>query len=304
MAKAGVLIAGSIAFDDIKTHRARAKGVLGGAASYASIAASYFTLSKPIAAVGTDFGAAHIAPFKKRGVDLSALEVKKGRTFTWAARYDKDFKTAATLSTHLNVFKDFMPVLKPRDRRADAVFLANISPALQTSVLDQMSPRPRLVACDTMDLWIKHNRAELMKLIKRVDVLFVNEAEVRQLTGIYNLIKAGRAALEYGPRAVIIKLGPNGAMLATKNALCQMPPFLVEEPVDTTGAGDSFGGGFIGVLAGVKDWADIKNLKRGVAVGTVMASFAIESFSITRLAGLGKKEIDARIARYAAGLRI
>jgi sugar/nucleoside kinase (ribokinase family) len=155
-----------------------------------------------------------------------------------------------------------------------------------------------------MNLWIKHNRAQLIKLIKRVDVLFVNEAEVRQLTGIYNLIKAGRAALGYGPRVVIIKLGPNGAMLVTKTALCQMPPFLVEEPVDTTGAGDSFGGGFTGFLAGVRNWADIKNLKRGVAAGTVMASFAIESFSITRLAGLSKKEIDSRMSRYVAGLKI
>ena len=304
MAEAKVLIAGSIAFDDITTHRARAKGVLGGAASYASIAASYFALPKPVAIAGTDFGARHIAPFKKCGVDLSALEIKKGRTFTWAAKYDKDFKTAKTLSTHLNVFEGFTPVLKPQDRRPDAVFLANISPALQTSVLNQLSPRTRLVACDTMNLWIKHNRTELMKLIKRVDVLFVNEAEVRQLTGIYNLIKAGRAALGLGPRAVIIKLGPNGAMLVTKTALCQMPPFLVEEPVDTTGAGDSFGGGFVGFLAGVKNWADIKNLKRGVAAGTVIASFSIESFSITRLAGLGKKEIDTRIAQYAAGLKL
>ncbi|MDR1124285.1 MAG: PfkB family carbohydrate kinase [Elusimicrobiota bacterium] len=303
MAKAGVLIAGSIAFDDIKTHRASAKGVLGGAASYASIAASYFARPKPVAVVGTDFRAKHIAPFKKCGVDLSAFEIKKGRTFTWAASYDKDFKTATTLSTHLNVFENYTPVLKPQDRRTDAVFLANISPALQMTVLDQLSPRPRLVACDTMNLWIKHNRAELMKLIKRVDVLFVNETEVRRLTGIYNLIKAGRAALGYGPRAVIIKLGPNGAMLATKTALCQMPPFLVEEPVDTTGAGDSFGGGFTGFLAGVKNWADIKNLKRGVAAGTVMASFAIESFSITRLAGLSKKEITARMAQYSAGLK-
>lgn len=299
-----MLIAGSIAFDDIKTQRARAKGVIGGSASYAGIAASYFALPKPVAVVGTDFCAKHIAPFKKRGVDLSALEVKKGRTFTWTASYDKDFKTARTLATHLNVFENFMPVLKARDRRADAVFLANISPALQTAVLDQLSPRPRLVACDTMNLWIERNRAELMKLIKRVDVLFVNEAEVRQLTGNYNLIKAGRAALKYGPRIVIIKLGPNGSMLVTKTELCQMPPFLVEEPLDTTGAGDSFGGGFVGFLAGVRNWADIKNLKRGVAAGTVMASFAIESFSITRLAGLSKKEINSRISQYAAGLRI
>ncbi len=298
MAKKGkVLIVGSIAFDSIKTYRSSVKNAIGGSASYATIAASYFSKPKVVAVVGTDFTKKHFSPFKQNGVDLTSLEVKDGKTFTWEASYDKDFKNATTLSTKLNVFADFNPVLKKEDKEIQTLFLGNISPSLQLSVLRQVG-KPRLAACDTMNLWIQTAKKDLMALLKSMDILFVNEAEARQLTGIHNLIKAGKEILKYGPRFAVIKLGPNGALLVSREILCQVPPVLIEEPLDTTGAGDTFGGGFMGYLSSVKDWDNIKHIKKAMAVGTVMASFAIESFSIKKLACLGPQDIDKRLRAY------
>ncbi len=303
MTKNNVLIVGSVAFDNIKTHKTEVKNVTGGAASYSSIAASYFCTPKVVAVVGKDFTKKHMAPFIKHGVDLSLLEVKEGKTFAWGGVYDADFKNAVTSFTDLNVFETFNPVIPTEHQKTDALFLANIAPELQLSVLKQTKPS-KFVTCDTMNYWINNNKPALLKLLKHIDILFVNEAESRQLTGIYNLIKAGRAILKAGPKVVVIKLGPNGALLVTKDALCQVPPYLVEDITDTTGAGDSFGGGFTGYLCSVKDWADIKNIKRAMAVGTVMASFAIESFSINKLASLTKKDIDERLKHYIASTKI
>ncbi len=297
MNKGKVLIVGSMAFDNIKTFRSSVKNVLGGSASYSSIAASFFAKPKVIAVVGSDFTKKHIKPFHDRGVDTSSIEVKEGKTFTWAASYDKDFKHATTLSTELNVFADFAPVLKKEDTAPQALFLANISPNLQLDVLKQVK-KPRLVACDTMNLWIENNKTQLVKLLKSMDIIFVNEAESRQLTGIYNLIKAGKAILKMGPKIVVIKLGPNGALLVTKDALFQVPPFLVEDPIDTTGAGDTFGGGFVGYLASVKNWNNIKQIKKALAYGTVLASFAIESFSIKKLAQVTPEDLKKRLKLY------
>ena len=245
MPKNKVLIVGSIAFDTIKTHKASAKNVLGGSAAYSSIASSYFADTKMVAIVGKDFTKKHIDIFKKRKINLDSLEIKEGKTFTWSATYDKDFKNAKTLSTELNVFSDFCPRIKEQDKNTEVVFLANIAPSLQLDVLKQLK-EPRLIACDTMNLWIDKNKTELLKLLKKVHILFVNEAEARQLTGSYNLIEAGRKILKMGPKISVIKLGPHGALLVSKDCLCQIPPYLVEYPKDTTGAGDSFGGGFVG----------------------------------------------------------
>ena len=300
--KSKVIIVGSMAFDNIKTHKSSVKNVLGGSASYSSIAASFFAKPKVIAVVGSDFTKKHIKPFRDRGVDTSGIEVRDGKTFTWAAEYDKDFKNATTICTALNVFADFAPALKPADTQPDALFLANISPKLQLDVLKQVK-KPRLIACDTMNLWIKNNKAQLLKLLKSIDIVFVNEAESRQLTGIYNLIKAGKAILKMGPKVVVIKLGPNGALLLTKDAMFQVPPFLIEEPVDTTGAGDSFGGGFVGYLASVKNWNNIKHIKKALAYGTVLASFAIESFSIKKLARVSPRDIEKRFEIYTKSCR-
>lgn len=303
MAKNKVLIVGSIAFDSIKTHKASAKNVLGGSASYSSIASSFFAPTKLVATVGKDFTQKHIAIFKKRGVDLESLEIKEGKTFTWSASYDKDFKNATTLSTKLNVFSDFYPKIQPQDIDTEVVFLANIAPSLQLEVLKQLK-KPRLIACDTMNLWIHNNKPELLKLLKKVHILFVNEAEARQLSGSYNLIEAGRKILKMGPQIAVIKLGPNGALLVSKDCLCQIPPYLVEYPKDTTGAGDSFGGGFVGYLASVKNWQDLKHIKRALAMGSVVASFAIESFSVSKLASVNREIINKRLKEYLNASKI
>ena len=297
-----ILIVGSVAFDSIENACGKAERVLGGAASYASISASYFTQAAVVAVVGTDFTREDRAPFVKRKVNLAGLEVKEGKTFHWGGSYDKDFNTAVTKFTELNVFKDFNPVLSEAQKKAGVVFLANIDPVLQLSVLKQVK-KPRLVACDTMNYWISSKKKELLKVIKQIDILFLNETEARQLTGIYNLIKAGKSLLKQGVKYVIIKLGSNGSMLVSKKGIAQLPPYLLEQVHDTTGAGDTFGGGFTGYLASLPRWDNLLAIKRAMMIGNVMASFTIESFSVKRLAGLTQKDIDKRLKEYTSMLK-
>lgn len=296
-----VLVVGSVAFDTIDNANGSVKRVLGGAASYASICASYFAQPSVVAVVGTDFTENDRAAFIKRGVDLSGLQVKEGKTFHWGGSYDKDFNTAVTKFTDLNVFQNFNPVLTPQHQQAKAVFLANIDPDLQLSVLKQVK-KPRLVACDTMNYWITSKKEALLKVIKRIDILFLNETEARQLTGEYNLIKAGKLLLGKGVKYVIIKLGSNGSMLVSKKGIAQLPPYILEHVHDTTGAGDTFGGGFTGYLASVKNWDTLTSIKRAMMIGNVMASFTIESFSVTRLAGLTRRDINKRLKEYTTML--
>lgn len=296
-----VLVVGSVAFDTIENANGHVKRVLGGAASYASVCASYFAQPSVVAVVGTDFTDADRAPFVKRGVDLSGLEVKDGKTFHWGGSYDKDFNTAITKFTDLNVFKDFNPVLSAEQKNAKAVFLANIDPELQLSVLKQVK-KPRLVACDTMNYWISSKKEALLEVVKRIDIFFLNETEARQLTGEYNLIKAGRALLAKGVKYVIIKLGSNGSMLVSKKGIAQLPPYILEHVHDTTGAGDTFGGGFTGYLASQKNWNTLQSIKRAMMIGNVMASFTIESFSVDRLANLTRRDIKKRLNEYTSML--
>lgn len=296
-----VLVVGSVAFDTIDNANGSVKRVLGGAASYASICASYFAQPSIVAVVGTDFTDEDRAPFIKRGVDLSGLQVKEGKTFHWGGSYDKDFNTAITKFTDLNVFQNFNPVLTPQQQNAKAVFLANIDPELQLSVLKQVK-KPRLVACDTMNYWISSKKDTLLKVIKKMDILFLNETEARQLTGEYNLITAGKMLLAKGVKYVIIKLGSNGSMLVSKKGIAQLPPYILEHVHDTTGAGDTFGGGFTGYLASLKTWDTLKSIKRAMMIGNVMASFTIESFSVERLAGLTRRDINKRLKEYTGML--
>ena len=296
-----MLVVGSVAFDTIDNANGSVKRVLGGAASYASICASYFVQPSIVAVVGTDFTEKDCAPFIKRGIDLSGLEMKEGKTFHWGGSYDKDFNTAVTKFTDLNVFQDFNPVLSLQQQQAKAVFLANIDPELQLSVLKQVK-HPHLVACDTMNYWIASKKEALLKVIKRVDILFLNETEARQLTGEYNLIQAGKMLLGKGVKYVIIKLGSNGSMLVSKKGIAQLPPYILEHVHDTTGAGDTFGGGFTGYLASLKTWDTLKSIKRAMMIGNVMASFTIESFSVDRLAGLTQRDINKRLKEYTAML--
>ena len=296
-----VLVVGSVAFDSIDNANGSVKRVLGGAASYASICASYFAQPSIVAVVGTDFTEEDRAPFIKRGVDLSGLEVKKGKTFHWGGSYDKDFNTAITKFTDLNVFQDFNPTLSAEQKNAKAVFLANIDPELQLSVLKQVK-KPRLVACDTMNYWISSKKDALMEVVKKIDIFFLNETEARLLTGEYNLIKAGRMLLNKGVKYVIIKLGSNGSMLVSKKGIAQQPPYIMEHVHDTTGAGDTFGGGFTGYLASQKNWNTLQSIKRAMMIGNVMASFTIESFSVNRLAGLTQRDIKKRLKEYTGML--
>ena len=296
-----VLVVGSVAFDSVDNANGSVRRVLGGAASYASLCASYFAQPSVVAVVGTDFTEADRAPFIKRGVDLSGLEVKEGKTFHWGGCYDKDFNTAVTKFTELNVFQNFNPVLSLQQQQAKAVFLANIDPDLQLAVLRQVK-KPRLLACDTMNYWISSKKDSLLKVIKQMDILFLNETEARQLTGEYNLIRAGKQLLSKGVRYVIIKLGSNGSMLVSRKGIAQLPPYILEHVYDTTGAGDTFGGGFTGYLASLKNWDTLKSIKRAMMIGNVMASFTIESFSVNRLAGLTRRDINKRLKEYTTML--
>ena len=297
-----MLLVGSVAFDTIENANGSVQRVLGGAASYASICASYFANPAVVAVVGTDFSAQDRAPFVKRGVNLDGLEVKEGKTFHWGGSYDKDFNTAVTRFTDLNVFQNFNPVLNEQQRHAKAVFLANIDPEIQLSVLNQVQ-QPSLVACDTMNYWISSKKEALLEVVKRIDVFFLNESEARQLTGEYNLIKAGRILLDQGVKYVVIKLGSNGAMLVSQKGIAQLPPYILEHVHDTTGAGDTFGGGFTGYLASLKNWNNLDAIKRAMMIGNVMASFTIESFSVDRLANLTQRDIDTRLKEYTSMLR-
>lgn len=297
-----VLVVGSVAFDTVENAHGRAERVLGGAASYSSISASYFAQPSVVAVVGTDFTPAYRAPFKKCGVDISGLQVKEGKTFHWGGSYDKDLKNAVTRFTDLNVFEDFKPVLNDEQKNAKAVFLANIDPELQLAVLKQVK-KPKLVACDTMNYWITSKREAILKVLKQTDLFFLNEAEARQLTGEYNLITAGKKILKLGAQHVIIKLGPNGSMLVSKLGIVQFPPYILEKVYDTTGAGDTFGGGATGYLASLRKWDTLSAIKRAMMIGNVMASFTIESFSVKRLASIKKGEIEKRLKEYTSMLR-
>ena len=296
------MVVGSVAFDTIENANGSVQRVLGGAASYASVCASYFAKPAVVAVVGTDFTPEDRAPFIRRKVNLDGLQVKEGKTFHWGGSYDKDFNTAVTRFTDLNVFQNFNPVLNEEQKNAKAVFLANIDPELQLSVLNQVK-HPQIVACDTMNYWISSKKDALMEVVKRIDIFFLNESEARQLTGEYNLIKAGRILLEKGVKYVVIKLGSNGAMLVSKKGMAQLPPYILEHVHDTTGAGDTFGGGFTGYLASLEEWNNLDAIKRAMMIGNVMASFTIESFSVDRLANLTQKDIDQRLQEYTSMLR-
>lgn len=297
-----ILVVGSVAFDTVENAHGRAERVLGGAASYSSISASYFARPSVVAVVGTDFAPSYRAPFKKCGVDLSGLQVKEGKTFHWGGSYDKDLKNAVTKFTDLNVFQNFNPQLSEEQKNAKAVFLANIDPELQLSVLKQVK-KPSLVACDTMNYWITSKKAALLKVLKKTDLFFLNEAEARQLTDEYNLITAGKKILKLGAKHVIIKLGPNGSMLVSKLGIVQFPPYILEKVYDTTGAGDTFGGGATGYLASLKKWDTLLAIKRAMMIGNVMASFTIESFSVKRLAAIKPGEIEKRLKEYTSMLK-
>ncbi len=287
-----ILVVGSVALDSIKTPFGVVDDVLGGSACYFSTAASFFTDVNLVAVIGDDFPQQHIDFLQSRNIDLTGLQKSQGETFRWKGRYDYDLSEAHTLETHLNVFESFQPVLPENYRDADYVFLANIDPELQLEVLQQIK-KPKLVACDTMNFWIEGKRAELIKTLSKVDILVINEAEVRQLAEEPNLLKAAAIVRGFGPEILVVKQGEYGVLMFGEGSTFSAPAYPLEEVFDPTGAGDTFAGGFIGYLAATGNLGE-QNLRKATVFGTVMASFTVEKFSLDRLRDIQYSEISDR----------
>ncbi len=289
-----LLVVGSVALDSLETPFGRREDVLGGSASYFSACASFFGATRLVAVVGEDFPEEHVRFLAGRGVDLAGLSRLPGRTFRWRGRYEFDLNTAHTLDTQLNVFARFQPELPAHFRGSEYVFLGNIDPDLQRAVLDQVQ-RPRFVGCDTMNYWITSKRESLLRTLERVDMLFVNDAEARQLAGEHNVVKAARAILSFGPRAVVVKRGEYGALYFSGEEVFAASAVPLPAVFDPTGAGDSFAGGFMGYLARAGRHDD-GTMRRAIVLGGVLASFTVEQFSLDRLRTLTPDEIRARYA--------
>jgi len=291
-----LLVVGTLAYDTIETPAGRVEEVLGGAATYFSVAASFFCDVRLVGVVGEDFRTEDRSLLEGRGIDLTGLLVAPGASFRWSGSYLEDLNVAETRATHLNVLEGYEPRLPEEYRDAPFVFLANAPPALQALVLDQVN-KGAFVAADTMNLWIDTAREELLEILRRVDLLVCNDQEAVSISGQDNLIRAGRALLELGPRYAIVKKGEHGAMLFGKDLDYAVPAYPVPEVVDPTGAGDSFAGGVMGSLAGAGAVTG-NELRRAIIRGSVVASFTVEAFSLGRLAGLTREEIDRRIETF------
>jgi sugar/nucleoside kinase (ribokinase family) len=292
------LIIGSIALDSVESPLGKADDSLGGAATYISIAASYFvTPIQVVAVVGGDFPKEHIELLKNHSVDLEGLQIiKDGKTFRWGAKYHEDLNIRDTLFTDLNVFQSFNPVIPEKYKKTKYICLGNIDPTLQRQVLSQIE-KPKLVICDTMNYWIERTNIELLKTLKLVDVLVLNDSEAKQLANEVNLIKAAKIILKMGPSRVIIKKGEHGAMLITEKTIFSAPAYPLENIFDPTGAGDSFAGGLIGWISKTDDISD-ESLKRAILYGSTMASFCCEKFSVDGLLSLDESKIKSRYKEF------
>ena len=297
-----VLVVGSVALDTVRTESGDVADALGGSASYFSLAARRFAPVSLVAVVGEDFPAAHVDLFRKHGVDVTGLETAPGRTFRWTGVYAPDFRTRETLDTQLNVFAAFDPKLNDAHREAKFVFLANIHPELQSRVRGQVRD-PRLVVLDTMNYWIGGSRDALLRTMREVDVMLLNDEEAEMLTGRGNLAEAAKAVLDLGPDLVVVKRGEEGAFVASRIFAFAVPACRVDTVADPTGAGDTFAGGFLGYLASREDPRAEEEIRNAVLYGAVLASFAVESFSLARLAAATSLEIDARYREIRSRLR-
>jgi sugar/nucleoside kinase (ribokinase family) len=291
-----LVVVGSVALDSVETPFGARENVLGGSATYFSAAASLLTKVAVVGVVGDDFPLGDLDFLRKRGVDLEGLEKVAGRTFRWKGKYGFDLNSAQTLDTQLNVFEHFEPRLGAAARKAERIFLGNIDPDLQIRVLDQ-AERPRLVCADTMNFWISGKRASLLKLLPRVDVLMVNDSEVRQLAGEPSVIKAARAAQKMGVKNVVVKRGEYGALLVGPEESFFAPAFPLADVVDPTGAGDSFAGGFLGLLDRLNA-DDPSSLRQATVMGATIASFTVEQFSVDRLRDLSLQEVRSRFDSF------
>jgi sugar/nucleoside kinase (ribokinase family) len=291
-----IVVVGSIGYDTIETQNGSVADALGGSASYFSLAARFFAPVSIVAAVGTDFRPEDRQLLTERNIDLRGLESREGATFRWHGRYHEDLNKRDTINLALNVFADFAPNLLPDQRHADYLFLANISPELQTRVLDQMNS-PKIVAADTMDHWIENARPELIKLMRRINILTLNDEEARMLTGEHNLVKAGRAILKMGPKTTLVKRGEYGVLQFSEDGLFAIPAYPLEDVHDPTGAGDTFAGAFMGYIA--RNGRLNEAVRRtGVVYGSVLASYVVERFSVERIVELTWDDVDGRYRAF------
>jgi sugar/nucleoside kinase (ribokinase family) len=294
-----ILVVGTVAFDNIQTPFGKAERCLGGSATYFAVAASFFTEVDLIAVVGDDFTDDDMSIFRGRRINLDGLQrVRGAKTFFWAGEYGFDLNVAKTRETQLNVFADFRPRLNERQRKAGVLFLANIHPELQMDVLHQ-AERPRLVALDTMNLWIDTKRKALEDAFRQVDLVVINEAETRQFMRDPNLVKAARGILALGPRTIVIKRGEYGVIMITQDAVFAVPAYPLENVFDPTGAGDTFAGGFLGYLASRREHYD-HEMRRAIIFGSVLASFTVEKFSLDRLREITLADIQERYRSFRA----
>jgi sugar/nucleoside kinase (ribokinase family) len=295
---ASILVVGSVAFDSLKTPFGEADEILGGSATYFSVAASYFAPVRVVAVVGSDFPDKHLEVFRKHEIDTTGLAQVQGKTFRWKGEYGYDLNEAKTLDTQLNVFETFKPVIPESYRSSEYVFLGNIDPELQLSVLEQIK-RPRVVACDSMNFWIKGKPEAVKRTIAHVDILIINDGETRMLANEPNLVRAANRIMAMGPKTLIVKRGEYGVLMFNGRSVFGAPAFPLEDVYDPTGAGDSFAGGFMGALAHAEEVSE-RVFRRGIIYGSVMASFNVEQFGMHRLTNLQRDQIDDRFRQFKA----
>lgn len=295
----GLLVVGTVAFDAIETPFGKTDKIIGGAATYISLAASYFTKNiQLVSVIGGDFPKEALEMLKNHGVVLEGLQIKENeKSFFWSGRYHNDMNSRDTLATELNVLADFNPVVPESAKECDFLMLGNLMPSVQQKVIAQLNKRPKLIVLDTMNFWMDIAMDELLQTIANVDVLTINDAEARQLSGEYSLVKAAQKILEMGPKVLIIKKGEHGALLFNKEQVFFAPALPLEDVFDPTGAGDSFAGGFVGYLAQTKD-ISFENMKRAIIFGSAMASFTVEKFGVERLIGLTQAQVDERVQEF------
>jgi len=294
-----LLAVGTVAFDNIKTPFGSAENAVGGAATYISLAASYYTHQiKIVSVIGDDFPEGELNYLKSKGIDLEGLQIKHGeKSFFWSGNYHTNMNSRDTLDTQLNVLAGFDPVLPASYKRSEYIMLGNLTPSVQKRVIDQLDAKPKLIALDTMNYWMDTAMAELKEVLKLTNVLIINEEEARQLSGEYSLVRAAADIHKMGPETIVIKKGEHGALLFRGTKVFFAPALPLADIFDPTGAGDTFAGGFMGYLASTDD-TSFENMKRAVIYGSAMASFCVEKFGIERLKGLTDHEITKRIIRF------
>lgn len=295
-----LIVVGTVAFDQIATPFGKSDKIVGGAASYISLAASYLTSRSIdlVSVIGDDFPTDFLNKLKHKGINQEGLQIKAGeKSFFWSGKYHYDMNSRDTLDTQLNVLADFKPELPQTYQNCEYLMLGNLDPAVQLSVIEQLEVRPKLIVLDTMNFWMDIAMDKLMEVIAKIDVLTINDEEARQLSGEYSLVKAAHKILKMGPSHLVIKKGENGALLVNGEGMFYSPALPLEDVKDPTGAGDTFAGGFIGYLAQSGDLS-FENMKRAVVLGSAMASFTVEEFGTERLLNLDESEIDVRIQRF------